>query len=271
MAEARAYYNDTEEYVCNWLANLMLAGLIPEGDIDQRSIRDVTPGDLRGYTQCHFFAGIGGWAYALRFAGWPDDEPVWTGSCPCQPFSVAGKQKGFDDDRHLWPAFYSLIEKRRPIRIFGEQVAKAPEWLDLVRRDVEAVDYALGVVPIEADDDLGPQIALGQRRDAGAQLASSARDDIRHLVNRSQFGWGEGWSEHEFRRRGFTAAVANCDGLQYLECPDGKWRRLPPPRVRWLGNGIPARVSKLRALGNAIDPRPAAEFIKSYMDLRGIT
>jgi DNA (cytosine-5)-methyltransferase 1 len=82
----------------------------------------------------------------------------------------------------------------------------------------------------------------------------------------SRFGWGEGWTEHEFRRRGFSASVASFRGRQYVECSDGKWRALPPPGVRWLGNGIPARVDKLRGLGNAIDPRPAAEMIQAYMD-----
>jgi DNA (cytosine-5)-methyltransferase 1 len=67
---------------------------------------------LRGFTQCHFFAGIGVWSYALRLAGWPDDRPVWTGSCPCQPFSAAGKGAGFADERHLWPAWHHLIRER---------------------------------------------------------------------------------------------------------------------------------------------------------------
>ena len=90
----------------------------------------------------------------------------------------------------------------------------------------------------------------------------------RALEHHTQFGWGEGWAEHEFRSRGFTAAVANIGDRQYIHCPDDKWRRLPPPRVRWLGNGIPARVAKLRAIGNAIDPRPAAAFIKAFLACR---
>src|SRR3990167_10164333 len=108
---AKAYYNDNEPYVAAWLRNLIAAGLLPEGDVDERDIHDVQPDELRGYGQVHFFAGIGGWPYALQLAGWPDDRPVWTGSCPCQPFSAAGAQKSHADERHLWPAWFRLIRE----------------------------------------------------------------------------------------------------------------------------------------------------------------
>jgi DNA (cytosine-5)-methyltransferase 1 len=108
-----AYYNEIDKQAAQWLRNLIDAGLIAKGDVDERSIEDVRPGDLRGYTQCHFFAGIGVWSYALRRAGWSDDRPVWTGSCPCQPFSAAGEGAGFADERHLWPAFFHLISEHK--------------------------------------------------------------------------------------------------------------------------------------------------------------
>ncbi|MFW3976954.1 DNA cytosine methyltransferase [Klebsiella pneumoniae] len=146
---AAAYYNEIDPFAAQWLRNLIAAGHIAPGEVDERSIEDVTPDDLRGFTQCHFFAGIGVWSHSLRLAGWPDNKPVWTGSCPCQPFSAAGKGDGFADERHLWPHFFHLISERRPQHVFGEQVAagNANVWFDLVQADLEGVGYAFGLVP----------------------------------------------------------------------------------------------------------------------------
>ncbi|EDS1706866.1 DNA cytosine methyltransferase [Salmonella enterica subsp. enterica serovar Javiana] len=147
-----AYYNEIDPFAAQWLRNLIAGGHIAPGEVDERSIEDVTPDDLRGFTQCHFFAGIGVWSHSLRLAGWPDDKPVWTGSCPCQPFSAAGKGDGFADERHLWPHFFHLISELRPQHVFGEQVASgnANTWFDLVQADLEGVDYAFGIVPFAA-------------------------------------------------------------------------------------------------------------------------
>ena len=146
------YYNEIDPYAAQWLRNLIDAGHIAPGIVDERSITDVKPADLAGYTQCHFFAGIGVWSHALRQSGWPDSRPVWTGSCPCQPFSTAGNQKGTADERHLWPVWFNLIRECRPPVVFGEQVETAIRhgWLDLVQTDLEGEDYACGAVGIPA-------------------------------------------------------------------------------------------------------------------------
>jgi DNA (cytosine-5)-methyltransferase 1 len=143
-----AYYNEFDPFAAAWLRELMNEDRIAPGEIDTRSIEDVSPDDLRDFTQCHFFAGIGVWSLALRNAGWPDNRPIWTGSCPCQPFSAAGKGGGFDDERHLWPAFLHLIHVRRPPVVAGEQVASKDGlgWLDLVQADLEGEGYAFGAV-----------------------------------------------------------------------------------------------------------------------------
>ncbi|HCI6116573.1 TPA: DNA cytosine methyltransferase [Klebsiella quasipneumoniae subsp. similipneumoniae] len=143
-----AYYNEIDLHAAQHLRNLIDAGHIAPGVVDTRSIEDVTPNDIKGFNQCHFFAGIGGWSLALRRAGWSDSRPVWTASCPCQPFSPAGKGLGFADERHLWPSAHWLVGQCRPVVVFGEQSgsADANDWIDLVQADVEALGYAFGAV-----------------------------------------------------------------------------------------------------------------------------
>lgn len=126
-------------------------GLITPGKIDDRPIEQLTPDDVRGFTRVHFFAGIAGWDYALNIAGW-GDRSVWTGSCPCQPFSAAGKRKGQDDERHVWPEFFRLIRECGPNAVFGEQVegAVGHGWLDGVFADLEGEGYTCGAAVLGA-------------------------------------------------------------------------------------------------------------------------
>jgi DNA (cytosine-5)-methyltransferase 1 len=141
-----AYYNEIDPEKAAWIRELIRANVVAPGDVDERDIKLVQPDDLRGYRQCHFFAGIAVWSYALRLAGWPDDREVWTGSCPCPSFSAAGKGQGFDDARHLWPDWYGLIRECKPATVFGEQADDAIGygWLDLVQAQMEAANYAVG-------------------------------------------------------------------------------------------------------------------------------
>lgn len=192
------YYNEYEPYAAEWLRNLIKKGLIPNGEVDTRSILNVAPDDLRGFTQCHFFAGLGGWAYAGRLAGWPDDRPLWTGSAPCQPFSTAGQQKGTADERHLWPVFFGLIRACRPPVVMGEQVAAAvgKDWLDGVSSDLEGIGYACGAVVVPACAVNAPH-----RRDRlwfvadagrGRQLDAVNNEERAARVGSPQFAGGSG-------------------------------------------------------------------------------
>lgn len=198
-----AYYNEIDPYAAQWLRNLIKAGHIAPGYVDERSIVDVKPEDLTGFTQCHFFAGIGVWSYALRRAGWPDDKPVWTGSCPCQPFSAAGKGGGFDDERHLWPAFFHLIQQRRPPTIFGEQVASKDglTWLDLVQADLEGANYTPTAVDLCAAGFGAPNIRQ--------RLFWVADTDNKRL----QGGVGVGQTNTEREFHGHTSKCVSHGGL----------------------------------------------------------
>ena len=260
-----AYYNEHDPYVAQWLRNLIAAGHIAPGDVDERSIEDVYPDDLRSYTQCHFFAGIGVWSLALRRAGWSDDRPVWTGSCPCQPFSAAGQGLGFADERHLWPAFFHLITQRRPPTVFGEQVASADglAWLDLVQADLEGTGYASAAVDLCAAGIGAPHIRqrlywvadhFMQQRPSPATGGNVPGGWIETATTLAGFCGDD--SEGPGPTDGFWRAA------DWLACRDGKWRPVEPGAFP-LAHGLTNRVGRLRAYGNAIVLQVAEAFIRA--------
>ncbi len=240
-----AYYNEWEPYCAQWLRNLIDAGHIPAGDVDERDIREVSGNDLKGYGQCHFFAGIGGWAYAGRLAGIPDTEPVWTGSCPCQPFSSAGQAKGLGDERHLWPAFHRLIAECHPARIFGEQVASKDGryWLAGVRTDLEALGYAVGAADLPA--------ASVKAKHGRARLfwMGYAPGIIGDGLPDNGCCRGERVQEWKFGRN---------DCFQTWEGSDWDMDESPVPVLAYEVSGL---LGATTAYGNAIVPQVAAEFM----------
>lgn len=235
----RAYYNEIDPFAAQWLRNLISAGHIAPGDVDERSIVDVRPDDVRGYTQCHFFAGIGGWSYALRLAGWPDDRTVWTGSCPCQPFSEAGKRDGFKDPRDLWPAWIKLIKDAGPSIVFGEQVASGDGvlWASRTAQDLEAAGYAFGAVILPASS-----VGAPHQRDRFFFVADSGCADP---AGRLEDRW---WHKVE-RTLARPWASEDWNGGRY--------------RFECVAHGVSAGVAKRVAngFGNAIVPQVAAQFI----------
>ncbi len=327
----RAYYNEKDAYAAQWLRNLIAAGLIASGDVDERSIVDVRPEDLEGYTQCHFFAGIGCWSEALHLAGWPDERPVWTGSCPCQPLSVAGPRTGHLDERHLWPAFHRLIDKRHPAAVFGEQSASKAgrEWLAGVRLDLESSRYACGAANLCSGGIGSPNIrqrsywaAYADGGNAGAEwlqrsrehgqlaqdgrsaegLANAGHEQARRSATTGEaqggrpFGDAAGcdrdlawlgdaaserlqgqWREYRpsgERHRGLAgyamqAGVPQWNGATIaVKCSDGARRISAQPDAFPLAAGVKGRMGRLRAYGNAINAKLAAEFIIAAEEAR---
>ena len=239
-----AYFNENSAFPAAWLENLTAAGHIAKGEIDDRDIRQVTPDDLRGFDQCHFFAGIGVWSYALRLAGVPDDARVWTGSCPCQPWSGVsrGRAKGKADPRHLWPAWFKLIRECRPPVVFGEQVSGGDGllWLDTVPSDLECECYAC------------------------------------RAFDRDAAGWGL-----PPRKRLFFVAYPDSEGQRMRPEHEQMARiskaaelaqenRVDPGALDDSGDGDSVRMARLRAYGNAIVPQVAAAFIRASLAEEGL-
>jgi DNA (cytosine-5)-methyltransferase 1 len=246
-----AYYNEHDPFAAAWLRALIAAGEIAAGEVDERSIAVVHPDDVREFAQCHWFAGIGGWSYALRLAGWPDDRPVWTGSCPCQPFSVNGRGQGDESADHLWPLWYPLVCECRPPTVFGEQVASLAglSWYDAVASDLEDTGYAV----------------------AAADLCAAS---VGALHIRQRLWWvADTDSERRMwrnaRRSPETGPVGSWTREQFTRLVQAETRvSLPAGRDRALVDGVSGRVGRLRGYGNAIVPQVAQTFIEAYLDAR---
>ena len=299
MPESIAYYNERDPFAAAWLVELIKEGVIADGVVDDRDIQDVRADELAGYTQCHFFAGIGGWSYALRLAGWPDNRPVWTGSCPCQPFSTAGSRKGIADERHLWPAFYWLIDQCHPAIVFGEQVeSKAGRlWLAGVRSDLEVLDYAVGCADLCAASVSAPHgrprlywvayskkyrcgetasITLQRNGTKRSQIQSQSphdgqlsggfeRLDTDHHGMVNSNGYHQHWWSGPLQvGRNCCEAEIERGGRRYR----AQWRIKPGLPI--VAHGIPNRVGKLCGYGNAIVPQVAQAFIESYIEATNI-
>ena len=261
----------------------------------------------------------------MRLAGVSDNERIWTGSCPCQPFSQAGKKKGFADQRHLWPAFHWLIERCAPPVVFGEQVGKKAglEWFGLVQNDLEGIGYftwscdfpaaSVGYPHIRQrlywcgladsckygrerrvcrreseerevfDGQIGCDGSVGglehshgeRWRTNGGEIGKNDLQvfDQGRSVGGSVGGMGHSYGDGRDERKrdderdgqGFLSSPAS-EGLEWIECADGKWRPVEPG-ISLLVDGYPQRTSLLRVIGNSIVPKQAAIFIQTIMEV----
>ena len=300
-----AFYNEHDRFTAAWLERLASGGVIPPGTIDQRSIADVRADDLVGCAQAHFFAGGGGWPIALRLAGVPDDAPVWTGSCPCQPFSDAGKKSGrpkhlpgglerweayraanrhlIPDKRHLWPEFHRLIAECRPPVVFGEQVASSDgrDWLGAVLTDLEDLGYHT-----DAADLCAASVGAPHRRQRlfwGAVSLGDPRSPRRPPRERAV---AEGAGRRVEGRAVEQPGGSPWASVEWLACADGK-SRPTEPGLRPLAHGVSGRtpvarpggqpgaeeevrwvnrVGTLKGYGNAIVPQVGAVFVRAFLE-----
>lgn len=254
------YYNEYDRKTAAWLRELIKAGAIPDGHVDERSIADVQPSDLRGYTQCHFFAGIGGWSYALQLAGWPSDRPVWTGSCPCQPFSKGGNSGGFSDPRDLWPVFHHLIRECSPQYVFGEQVDRAVKfgWIDRLCSDLEADGYTCGFAILGAHSKALPH---PRQRLFWVAHTSGECDPRKAMPTKGRSSAIPTiWESEKIEQKGqgrVDELVARCIAERVSSYSE----------AMSILDGIQHRMVGIRGAGNAIVPQTAAEFVAAFMDI----
>ncbi|QNT79267.1 DNA cytosine methyltransferase [Entomobacter blattae] len=280
-------YNDTDRNANAWLAEIIKNHLLPDGDINEGSISEITPDEVSGYTQCHFFSGIGGWPYALQLAGWPEDMPIWTGSCPCQPYSVAGKKQGDNDTRHLWPDLFRLIKANRPPVVMGEQVAGklGYAWFDGVCADLEGEGYTCRAVDIPSCAVNAPHIrnrlywiamantdsqrlkeCFREKPNGQEQLRTPNLDD---MADSNSIGQQEG--KRDMQDAGYGKVFATTydsfwdNWVPVTSKLDGKTRRAEPT-IPLLVDGLSGRVALMRGYGNAIVPPLAAQVIRAFME-----
>ena len=269
----RAFYNDTDPYAAQWTRNLMAAGHITEGVVDERSIVELAATDLVGFDRVHAFSGIAGWDYALELAGW--SGPIWTGSCPCQPWSSAGQRgrdRGFADARHLWPAWFELIRECRPDTVLGEQVSGAGgrSWLDAVQADLERVGYRVGVLDLPAASVGAPHVRarlyFAALRLGDSDQVSAGRDT--RDARRAEAASSGARQVHRVDRDIAVAPGRDAD-LEWLELTDGT-SRPTRPGLRPVAPRLPGDVARIGAFGNAIHVELAATFIRCVMGELGM-
>ena len=243
-----------------------------------------------------------GWSgNAATVSGSQDAPWLLTGGFPCQPFSCAGKRKGKTDNRYLWPEMLRVIKELRPTWVIAENVAGLASMvqfdspLEVDNRTYTPEEMASGHFDVgEVRGRWGRGIlceVLEDLAEAGydadevpvvpacAVNAPHRRDRVwivAHAEGRTErAGLCAGEPGGQRRRRlgdegGEDAADAGYgrgEGTRGCECrgPDPAWWQSEPDVGR-VATGIPARVDRLKCLGNAIVPQVAYEVIRAMLD-----
>ena len=211
---------------------------------------------------------------------------VITGGFPCQPFSVAGKQKGTSDDRHLWPEMFRIVKEFTPRWIIGENVKGLTNIekgmvFESVCTDLEGEGYEVRAFNIPAAG-----VGAPHRRER-IWIVASLEDSRRSLRSWSKFGEKD---ENEIRKRyadqhqrpGSTSESNVADASTGRRASQegeiqtrgngtehqGWWST--EPNVGRVANGVSGRVYRLRALGNSIVPQIATEIGYAIIKAEGL-
>ena len=170
---------------------------------------------------------------------------IITGGYPCQPFSLAGKRKGSDDERHLWPEMFRLVREIKPRWVVGENVAgHITSGLDDVCDDLESENY-------ETRTFVFPAFAVG---------AKHGRERVFVVANSKSKRRNYGHDcENERKADRTEYPSANHSGA-FGRMETGRWA--PEPNVGRVVDGVPNRVDRNRGLGNAVVPQVAYEILR---------
>ena len=207
----------------------------------------------------------------IKQVDWHTVEPVdlVCGGFPCQPFSLAGKRKGFDDDRYLWPEVVRCLDAVRPTWFLGENVPGIIKVaLDQVCADLESLGYTVQAFNIPACAVDAPHQrkriwivahADGQRQRQPEEQADASRDRGPAWMGPEVCGCGR----CELAPASDVADAAR--ELPYGTGTRGGWE--PEPSVGRVAHGIPSRVDRLRGLGNAVVPQMIEVIGKRIMEV----
>lgn len=221
---------------------------------------------------------------ADRFRGLVD---IITGGYPCQPFSTAGKRRGDQDDRHLWPEMLRVIEAVRPRWIIGENVAgHITMGLDTVLSDLEGAGYSSRcyVLPAVAADAphrrdrcwvvgysdsnsksdvaINEEMRMARASDVGHAIGSGQRGDDRRGAEQKPAGRCENVADADSQGLQGQRQQPSGVGAEQRDPRDTRWWQ-PEPELGRVANGIPGRVHRLKQLGNSIVPQVAARILYS--------
>lgn len=229
---------------------------------------------------------------------------VISGGFPCQPFSVAGKRGGKDDDRYLWPEMLRVIRELQPTWVVGENVPGIIDLaLDEVLSSLEAEGYEVQSFVIPACGVDAPhkrnRVAIVAYRDnrlrngkdetvqAGRSAVNRCRKDVAYTESERQQGNGAGWkliSETRCKKReperSCTGDICNSageglsnrakikmGGPQKVKEPErSNWWPVEPDVGR-VANGVPYRVDRIKCLGNAVVPQQFYPIFKAIYEV----